>query len=215
MDIYFIFASVVILLFSAVCHEVAHGVIANALGDPTARLLGRLTLNPIPHIDPVGSVLVPGVLAILSATTGSSFIIGWAKPVPYNPANLKNPRTGGALIGAAGPLTNFAIALVFGAALRFMATGAVGVNEGTILIFALITYINLLLGIFNLVPIPPLDGSKVLFAFIPLSRRAQMVLEQNGFVFVLLFVMFFSSVLGPVVSMLFRLITGVTLGSAL
>lgn len=215
MDPFLIFASIVILIFSAVCHEVAHGVVANKLGDPTARLLGRLTLNPIPHIDPVGSVLVPGVLALLSITTGSSFIIGWAKPVPYNPANLKDPRIGGALIGAAGPLTNFAIALIFGVAVRLMAQGTLPSSESTALIFVLITYINLLLGIFNFVPIPPLDGSKVLFAIAPLSQRTQMVLEQNGFIFVLLFITFFGSILGPVVSTLFSIITGVTLGSAL
>jgi Zn-dependent protease len=215
MEIFWIIASIIILIFSAVCHEVAHGFVANRLGDPTARLLGRLTLNPIPHIDPVGSLVVPGVLAILSATTGSGFIIGWAKPVPYNPANLRNPRSGSALIGAAGPLTNFAIAIVFGSMVRLMMGGILPATEGAILIFTLITYINIMLGIFNLVPIPPLDGSKVLFALAPLSARTQAMLEQNGFLLVLLFVMFFSSLLSPIVSLLFGLITGISPGSAL
>lgn len=215
MEIFLIVAIIIILVFSAVCHEVAHGFVANKLGDPTARLLGRLTLNPVPHIDPVGSVVVPGVLAILSAVTGSHFIIGWAKPVPYNPANLANPRLGSALIGAAGPLTNFAIALVFGTAARLMATGTIPGTEGALIIFILITYVNVMLGIFNLMPIPPLDGSKVLFALAPISARTQALLEQNGFLFILLFVMFFSSILGPIVSVVFRLITGFSLGSAL
>lgn len=214
-DLYFLFASLIVLVFSVIAHEVAHGVVANALGDPTARLAGRLTLNPIPHIDPIGSVLVPGVLLALNALTGGGFVIGWAKPVPYNPNNLRNPRMGSALIGAAGPLTNFAIALVAGFAVRLMLAGAIPATEGAIIILTLFAYINLLLGLFNLLPIPPLDGSKVLFAFVRLSYRTQAMLESNGLILVLLFVLLFGSVIFPLVAGLFSLIVGVPLGATL
>lgn len=214
-DLYFLFASLIVLVFSVIAHEVAHGVVANALGDPTARLAGRLTLNPIPHIDPIGSVLVPGVLLALNALTGGGFVIGWAKPVPYNPNNLRNPRMGSALIGAAGPLTNFAIALVAGLAVRLMLAETLPATEGAIIIMTLFAYINLLLGLFNLLPIPPLDGSKVLFAFVRLSYRTQAMLESNGLILVLLFVLLFGSVIFPLVAGLFSLIVGAPLGAVL
>ncbi len=152
---------IVIVILSIILHEIAHGFVANWLGDPTARYAGRLTLNPLPHIDPVGSVLIPGILAL----TGSSFLIGWAKPVPYNPYNLKNQRWGEAMVGAAGPLTNVLIALVFGLILRF--SGSLGLSGAFLGICVTVVYANLVLAIYNLIPIPPLDGSKVLRSILP------------------------------------------------
>jgi len=152
---------IVIVILSIILHEIAHGFVANWLGDPTARYAGRLTLNPLPHIDPVGSVLIPGILAL----TGSSFLIGWAKPVPYNPYNLKNQRWGEAMVGAAGPLTNVLIALIFGLILRF--SGSLGLSGAFLGICVTVVYANLVLAIYNLIPIPPLDGSKVLRSILP------------------------------------------------
>ena len=152
---------IVIVILSIILHEIAHGFVANWLGDPTARFAGRLTLNPLPHIDPVGSVLIPGILAL----TGSSFLIGWAKPVPYNPYNLKNQRWGEAMVGAAGPLTNVLIALIFGLILRF--SGSLGLSGAFLGICVTVVYANLVLAIYNLIPIPPLDGSKVLRSILP------------------------------------------------
>jgi Zn-dependent protease len=137
---------------------VAHGYAADALGDPTARLSGRLTLNPLPHIDPLGSIILPAILAL----SGSSILFGWAKPVPYNPYNLRNGRFGELLVAAAGPGTNIFIAVVFGLILRF------GNVSGPFFEFAsIVILINLMLAFFNLIPIPPLDGSKILINLLP------------------------------------------------
>src|SRR3989338_10042971 len=159
MDILFM---IVVLVFSVVIHEVAHGAVANALGDPTARLQGRLTLNPMAHLDWFGSVLVPLVFFMTSG-----FAFGAAKPVPYNPYNLKNQRWGPALVAVAGPFSNFVLAGVF--AVLFHAVGVLQTQQGVVLaqIFGIIVFINLLLAVFNLVPIPPLDGSRVFYAFMP------------------------------------------------
>ncbi len=150
----------IILIFSIILHEVAHGYMADKLGDPTARYAGRLTLNPIPHIDMVGSIIVP----LLSVLSPGSFLFGWAKPVPYNPYNLtKAPRYGEVLVAAAGPLTNFALAAVFAILIRF----SFDISFFNICFIGII--VNLWLGIMNLIPIPPLDGSKVIEIFIPRS----------------------------------------------
>ncbi len=197
-----------ILLFSVVIHEVSHGYAALALGDRTAQQAGRLTLNPIPHIDLFGSVLLPAFTLLLGG-----FVFGWAKPVPYNPYNLKNPKWGPALVGAAGPLANVSLALIFGLALRFL-PGLSSALGGTFLInfvtiLSIITLLNLVLAIFNLVPIPPLDGSKVLFALLPYQWRGlQAFLEQYGFFVLLIFIFFFASWIFPVVLFFFQLITG-------
>src|SRR3989338_8695812 len=160
---------ILILLFSVVIHEVSHGLAALALGDSTAKYLGRLTLNPIKHLDFFGSLVVP----VITSLAGIPF--GWAKPVPYNPYNLRDQKYGPAIVGAVGPLSNIAIAVVFGLMLRFLpffvATAgsdtAVSVLQGFGEIFLVIVRVNLLLAVFNLVPIPPLDGSKLLFAVLP------------------------------------------------
>ncbi|MEX0933204.1 MAG: site-2 protease family protein [Candidatus Paceibacterota bacterium] len=174
--------NIVILIGSIVIHEVAHGFAANKLGDPTAKLDGRLTLNPLKHLDPVGSLLIPGILVI----TGAPFLFGWAKPVPYNPYNLKNPRRDEALIAAAGPASNILIAIVAAILFRVFMPGL-----DTLFAFVLLmtVLLNLVLAIFNLVPIPPLDGSKLLFAAVPSSfGNFRATLEGMGFFLVILFI---------------------------
>lgn len=203
---------VAILILSVVIHEVSHGYAASLLGDPTAKLAGRLTLNPINHIDLFGSILLPGVLLL----TGSGFLIGWAKPVPYNPHNLRWPHFGEAVVAAAGPLVNLAIALVFGLLIRFGETLPF-MTSGSIQILSSIVYINIVLALFNLVPIPPLDGSKVLAAILPYSlargyQNFMRFIEGYGFFvaigFVLLFLLLFSAPFSSLVQWLFGLFTG-------
>lgn len=160
----------IVLLFSVVIHEVSHGAIAYALGDSTAKHAGRLTLNPIPHIDPFGSIILPLILAIPAFFGAPTMIFGWARPVPYNPYNLKNQKWGPALVGAAGPGANIFLAISFGLAIRFLPAFSgfspefIQTFAGT---FAVIVFLNLGLAIFNLIPVPPLDGSKLLFAVLP------------------------------------------------
>ncbi len=157
MQIDLIFA-LAVLIFSVILHEVAHGYMANYLGDPTARLQGRLTLNPLSHIDPIGSVILPAILALSHAP-----IIGYAKPVPYNPYNLQG-KYDETLVAFAGPGTNIAIALILGLMIRF---GAVSMSPALLNALATIVFINLMLALFNLIPLPPLDGSKVLSGILP------------------------------------------------
>ena len=200
----------VILIFSAVFHEVAHGYEAERLGDPTARNAGRLTLNPLKHLDLFGSFIMPLLLYIGS---GGAFFFAAAKPVPYDPRNLKNPRSGSARIALAGPLTNLSVALGCGILIRILSQ--VAASDPIISLLALVVYINILLGIFNLVPIPPLDGSRVLFALLPPSQstyKAMYFLERWGLVFVLVFVFFGFQLIMPIISFLFLLFTGHSFG---
>ncbi len=167
------------LIISVILHELMHGVVGNKLGDPTPKLLGRLTLNPIKHIDPIGSIVVPAIFILQSTITGVPFVFGWAKPVPINPMHFKDPRKDMALVALAGPATNFAIAaiailvykLIFqneSLLTAFTQGGSNFLGLGILFIANLIT-INLALAFLNLVPIPPLDGSKILEAFLPES----------------------------------------------
>lgn len=203
-----------ILIFSVVIHEVSHGAVANMLGDPTAKLKGRLTLNPIPHIDPLGTVILP-IFSMLFF----GFAFGWAKPVPYNPYNFSNVRWGSALVGLAGPAANFTLALVFGIALRFIPISSfAAVNDPLFpvaVIFGIIVFLNLLLGIFNLLPIPPLDGSKVLFALPGISPKVEQFLTRYGFFLLILFIFFGFQFIFPIITFAFSLITGHSVGALL
>ena len=169
----------VILIFSAIFHEVAHGIVADRLGDPTARLLGRLTLNPIPHIDPIMSILLPLMLIF----SGSPVIFGAAKPVPVDPFNLRDGRRDMALVALAGPLTNVGIAILGAVVLHLF-----GPNLSVFLNFFILQVVrlNLLLAIFNLIPIPPLDGSKV-FSLILSEQQAGAYLSLGNMGIFILF----------------------------
>jgi Zn-dependent protease len=192
MDILFIIISLVILIFSAILHEIAHGYVADRLGDPTARLLGRLTLNPIPHIDPVMTILLPLVLII----SRSPVIFGGAKPVPVDPFNLKEGKKDLALVSLAGPLTNLLLAIIgAGIAQTLRATGTVTDTSILYNILFTIAQLNVLLAVFNLLPIPPLDGSKVFAMLLPDDlARSYLSIGQMG-TFILFFLLFTS--IGP------------------
>jgi Zn-dependent protease len=190
---------------------VAHGYAADSLGDPTARLAGRLTLNPLPHIDLMGSIVIPALLVF----TQSPILFGWAKPVPYNPYNLKARRWGETLVAVAGSATNIFLAIIFGLIVRFSPT--IGLDQTTLSLAATIAFINLFLGLFNLIPFPPLDGFTALRAALPwhlssgLSRLEQQI-RGAGAVSLILFLIVFSYIFaGPffnLVLWLFGLITG-------
>mgnify|MGYP000061818098 FL=1 len=199
-----------ILLMSVVIHEVSHGIVALWQGDPTAKLMGRLTLNPIKHLDVWGSFLVPLMLFVFS---GGNYLFGWAKPVPYNPYNLRNQKWGAAMVGAAGPISNFVIAIVFGIALRFFPVASdLAFMQNLFQVFIIIVMINILLGVFNLMPIPPLDGSKLLFSILPPHMsHIQQMLERYGFIILLFFIFFAFQVIFPIVGGLFHLITGMSI----
>ncbi len=204
--------TVVVLAFSAILHEVAHGYMANWLGDPTARLAGRLTLNPLKHIDPMGSLILPALLVI----SHSPVLIGYAKPVPYNPYNLHG-KYDEALVAGAGPATNILLALIFGLVIRFFGAD---MSDTALSAFAIIAYVNMLLALFNLIPIPPLDGSKVLSAILPRGLahsydRLRVGLERLGVLQGTLLLLIIFYFLSPFFSIflrgLFQLLTGVSL----
>jgi len=185
MDILITIFSLIILLFSIMLHEIAHGNIAYHLGDPTAKYAGRLTLNPLKHLDPFGSIILPLILLLVTFCRGPIF--GWAKPVPINPYNFKDQKWGTLKVAIAGPSMNFLVAIIFGLLIRFFPF----LPEGFLVIFSLITVYNLAWGIFNLVPIPPLDGSHILFTFLPEKfTQLKLALQQYG-MFILLFFIFF------------------------
>ena len=219
------------VIISAILHEYAHGWVAYKLGDHTAKNAGRLTLNPIPHLDPIGSILVP----LLLAFSPSPAILAWAKPVPYNPNNLDDPKYGDLKVALGGPGTNFLLALFFGLLARFFPLAATvkstivnglftldggmvlnviqGNLAGSIFLLAIVMcFVNLILMIFNLIPIPPLDGSKVLMTFLPWDWQLKFrAIEPYGIFIILALIFFFG--LGSVISLLFfflfRLIVGI------
>lgn len=197
--------TLVILILSVIVHEVAHGYAANSLGDPTARLAGRLTLNPIPHIDLMGSIIIPALLVL----TGSPILFGWAKPVPYNPYNLKNQRWGEALVAIAGSATNIFIAIIFGLIVRF--GSVIGFDAIAMSLAATIAFVNLFLGFFNLIPFPPLDGFTALRAALPWQSSTGLVrFEQRvrgaGTLSLILFLLVFSYIFaGPFFNFIFWL----------
>ncbi len=187
------------LLFAVIVHELAHGVVAYKLGDPTPKLAGRLTFNPIPHIDPIGSILVPGMLLLFNAPV----LFGWAKPVPVNPINFKKfgYRKGMAVTASAGPLSNLASAAIFGIIFQILSNQQVIMNLADIfgaefikavmipilLFLKFAVSINVVLAIFNILPIPPLDGGRVLMSIVPPHIEHKLEpLEQYGFFIVIL-----------------------------
>lgn len=192
--------SIAILIMSVVVHEVSHGYVAGILGDPTAKLAGRLTLNPLKHLDPVGSFIVPLL------TSFSGFVFGWAKPVPYNPYNLGGSKWGPALVGLAGPLSNLFIAIVFGVVLRMDIWS--GASIGVLILVQQIAFVNIILAVFNLVPIPPLDGSKVLFALLPHRMFWIQEFMERYYLFLVLALLFFGwdIIVTPIISILYKLI---------
>lgn len=222
--------TILVLIISAILHEYAHGYAAYRLGDNTAKDAGRLTLNPIAHLDPVGSVFLPVLMLLFNAP----FFIAYAKPVPYNPYNLRDQRWGDLKVAASGPGTNFLLALVFGLLARFITIAFdvkaellggffSGQNDAllalmhgslvnSIFVMSIIfCFINLLLMLFNLIPIPPLDGSKVLMSFLPYNWQVRLQqIEPYGF-FIILFLLYlgvFSLIIMPILILLFRLIVG-------
>ena len=194
---------IAVLIMSVVIHEVSHGFVALRFGDKTALYARRLTLNPLRHLDFFGSIVVPLFLVL----THTPFLFGWAKPVPYNPNNFTNKKWGTIAVASAGVLANIFLAIFFGLILRFSLNGAVSANFISIL--SSIVVINLGLAIFNLIPIPPLDGSKILFSLLPKSSyRIISFLEQYSLILILFFIIFFIDSLYPVLAYLYYLITG-------
>lgn len=196
---------VIVLVFSVIIHEISHGYIALWLGDTTAKDAGRLTLNPIPHLDLFGSILFPLLLALAGAP-----VFGWAKPVPYDPRFLKNPKKAAGLIALAGPASNLLVAIIFAIISRILLTTQA--TDFTITLYALVAVIvqvNLALAIFNLLPIPPLDGSGVLFSFLPPGTgKIQAFLQRYGFYILIVLIMTGLNFLNPIMQVLYRLLLG-------
>jgi Zn-dependent protease len=194
----------IVLVLSVIIHEVSHGLAANSLGDPTAKNMGRLSLNPARHIDLWGSIIIPLILVLVRA----GFIIGWAKPVPFNPANLRHQRWGPALVAVAGPGANLGIAAVCAVFLRLVGPA---VELSTLTVFALqyIVVINVWLALFNLLPLPPLDGSKIVAAFLPYRyERMYLSLEQYGLLLLIPVIIFILPLLAGPFMRLLALILG-------
>jgi len=183
-------ALIVALAIGIILHEVAHGYVAMYLGDPTAKYAGRLTLNPIAHVDMWGTIVVP-LLLILS---GTGFVFGWAKPVPVNYYNLRAGKYGPVLVALAGPLTNLIITVVFGLAARFSPAGT-----ALPYLFFTVAAVSSILMLFNLIPIPPLDGSKVLYLFLENKPDIIRFLEQYSLIIFLAVIVFASGFLSSFV----------------
>lgn len=189
-----------ILFLSIILHEIAHGYVAYRLGDPTARDAKRLTLNPLAHVDPFGTILLPLILLI----SRSHFLIGWAKPVPFNPSYFRDYRKGTMLVGAAGPVTNLLLAAVAGGLVRLL-----GPTGSQLLVMLLVNacWINVMLAIFNLIPIPPLDGSRVLVGFMPRDWiPGYLFMERFGFLVIvaLLYLGLLDRILLPIEGLILR-----------
>lgn len=204
MDFILAIFSIIILVFSVVIHELAHGSVAYSLGDPTAKYQGRLTLNPLKYLDAFGSVILPGLMLLL--TGGQGPVFGWAKPMPVNPYNLRG-KWGQLKVALAGPATNLAIGLLFGLLIRFL---PLSYNAPFIQFLSYVALCNFMLALFNLIPIASLDGSWILSSILPARFEAVKVFLQN-YGFYILILVIFSGVLDwleVAVRLLFSLVTG-------
>jgi len=194
--------TLIVLLFSLVIHEVSHGWAALALGDYTAKNEGRLSLNPLDHLDPIGSILVPLMLYV--TTLGRGPLFGWAKPVPINPFNFRDQKWGVLKVALAGPLANFLVAVFFALLIRFLP-----LSSNFVSLLSIIVIYNLLWGFFNLVPLPPLDGSQILFSLLPDTLwQVKDFLSRWGMMLLLLFIFFGFSLLTPLVYAAYSFLVG-------
>ncbi len=191
----------VILILSVNFHEFCHGLAAYSLGDDTAKRAGRLTLNPIAHIDPIGTLFLPALLLLVNA----GFIFGWAKPVPYDPRALRDQKHGSLKVAIAGPLANFAIALLLTGLIRLLPAFSVLLSPTLTIALQAIAYVNILLGLFNLLPVPPLDGSKILA---DLSPRAGQALEKLGPFGLFIAMIFGLFLISPIAQIIFNFLLG-------
>lgn len=206
MDFVLLIFYFVIIIPSAIIHEYAHGWMAWQLGDSTAKYAGRLTLDPRAHIDKWGTIVMPLFLFFIS---NGSFMFAYAKPVPYNPYNLKYQQWGPALVGLAGPLANIAAALIFALLIRLLDVGLISSAAPVAAFFTIIVYANIILAIFNLLPIPPLDGSKILYAILPDSaHQVREFLERYGLFILVFFIFFAFDLIRPLINWLFELLVG-------
>ncbi len=197
--------SLIVLLFSVIIHELAHGYVAYSLGDSTAKYEGRLTLNPLKHLDPFGSIILPLLLFIV----GSPFLFGWARPVPVNPYNFKDQKYGEIKVSIAGPLSNLALAVIFGLIIRFIGGTILFGNVGLMMALNYIVAINIWLALFNLIPVPPLDGSWILFSFLPPKLDyIRNFLRQYGIAILLLLILFGGTFWVNLTGAVFHFITG-------
>ncbi len=200
MDSLTFIISLIILIMSVVIHELSHGYTAELLGDPTPRLQGRLTLNPLKHLEVFGSLIVP----VLTSIAGFTF--GWAKPVQWNPYNVKNKKWGELIISIAGPLSNLLIAIVFGLVIRLF---GISLPLSFVEIASYVVAVNIVLAVFNLIPIPPLDGSKVLFSLLPPNMSNIRVVFEKYSIFLFLIVIFFLwRFVEPIIPFIFKVIVG-------
>lgn len=214
MDIQRIIVSVLPILLAITFHEVSHGFVANKLGDPTAKFLGRLTLNPIAHIDLVGTIIMPFALFYLS---NGQFVFGYAKPVPINPMNFKNPRKDMAISAAAGPITNIILAVISQLILEYIVPAAIllpedigaAVRTPLAWMFESSIMINIVLAVINLIPIPPLDGGRVLVGFLP-HKQAVSYSKIEPYGFIIVIILFLTKIANiliyPLVALLYILI---------
>ncbi|HET7288268.1 MAG TPA: site-2 protease family protein [Pyrinomonadaceae bacterium] len=209
----------VVLLLAISAHEAAHAWMSYKFGDDTARLLGRITLNPVAHTDPVGTLLIPIVGFVYGAMTGGGRfpLIGWGKPTPVNPLRWRDKDLANVMVSIAGILANLLIAIIAFTILKVLiVTNSVGaipesIREPVILFLDFLLTMNVSLAVFNLLPFPPLDGSKILDTFLPDSLRpALAVLEQYGFLLlmVLMYMGFFSAIINPILRLVYRLLLG-------
>jgi len=201
-NIIFLIFQLAVLIFSVMIHEISHGYVAEYLGDPTARDAGRLTLNPVKHIDPIGSIILPAILSL----TNSPILFGWAKPVPYNPNNLhKDFKYGSLKVALAGPASNFFMLVVFGLLAR---AGAPFISWNLVGLFGFIAFLNAFLGVLNLIPIPPLDGSKILSTLLPQYADSFERIGFSGIFLLIIFILLFGSFISYVSNYLFLLVAG-------